>query len=1365
MNGGFDVQERLQSALPELERTLRVPAISAVAMRCRLITAEAIEDDQTLAVALVRVALAAVGRGPRSDSTAGDSSEPPARDDRAEILAASHAEHDLRRDADNRDQALVALAAARYLVERLDSDGEDLDRDTLVEVALGLAEPGHDRLIRERALELVHRAASTLPEHERQICLGVEGLRALRAYALGEQASGFVRATALDVFVGVVGSKAASVLSEVLQQREGRDLMLVRRRAVRAIPQTRMASDRCLALAELAGSDPSEHVRQGLAATLREIGTRAAYDRLGELVRSDGSPRVAGVALLELERAAHADRGSAQLLCDVLVEACRGDALVQRTALAVFSRLGPNGGIVAFDERFPRAVTELIESGPGETAEQGALLLRRWEIAYDAGLSELSAALTRVLEGLALGKKTRFAPPGGLEPRALERVLCVCGAEDYPIAASYSKGIAKLTRGERKRTRWWRLQHELLHPAPDKRQNYLHGQARSDRADAITIPLGLAEVTPTRVPGERRTTHGQSWAGFLPRVDDVLFACERGRPRRLLTVFGTLVLEPPASALARFRARWSINLRYAALAELRERSLRGAADSERRAYMKAVRRLGLRWAWEQTAVSVGGTSVESKPAFADRYFSVLLPLPVTLWVEDAIQYVLMPTGNTAWHLALVVWVLLSVMVARSAWVLSRFEVARENIPLTLGGWGSRGKSGTERLKAALFHAQHYDVVSKTTGCEAMIILARRGEPASEIFLHRPYDKATIWEQAQVVEYARALDAQVFLWECMALQPEFVDILNHEWMRDRVTTITNAYPDHEDVMGPSGEDVANTIAQFIPRSGTILSSEDQMRPVLLQAAREFGSEMIDVSGLEADLLPRDVLARFPYEEHPRNIALVLRLAERLGIDRERALFDVADYVVPDLGVLKSFPVVEHKQRRMVFSNGMSANERAGFMSNWNRLGFAAHRADAEPGRWLVAVVNNRADRVPRSRVFAELLARDVALDAIVVIGTNQQGMKRFLEEAIGARGAEVESLELAAGAGVSELVDGLWDELGAPREAASVLQRVALIQTAVVGDGKGQACLETLKFALEAVAEAAPTDPEAIERTLEQIVTPYSSVIAAITTERDWRFAKKGADVELRSVVSTVVRPWLERLIVRGWFERVTREGKPSALPELRRRFERAFVRKVHVLEDSAATGDQVIDFIARQLPPGLECKLLGCQNIKGTGLDFVYRFMSIGRVSEWLRTLDESPEERGAVLRQMIGHVDYGLFDTLLVLEHLFPHALEEPGWAEHASLLKQLRASLEKLRDARQDQLTAKPRTSVLDSLLGLVEPFVDHLDAMRRRHRALRTMRDLVAGDIAQARAVEQMRVLTARQKGGWLAKDVAALFSRSR
>ncbi|MEN9867337.1 MAG: hypothetical protein RL748_2927, partial [Pseudomonadota bacterium] len=189
--------------------------------------------------------------------------------------------------------------------------------------------------------------------------------------------------------------------------------------------------------------------------------------------------------------------------------------------------------------------------------------------------------------------------------------------------------------------------------------------------------------------------------------------------------------------------------------------------------------------------------------------------------------------------------------------------ARRAIPLVVGGWGTRGKSGTERIKAALFNALGYSVVSKTTGCEAMFLHGHAYQDLREMFLFRPYDKATIWEQHQLVNMSPKLGCEVFLWECMALTPDFVQLLQRCWMRDDISTITNTIPDHEDLQGPAGINIPQVMTNFIPPKGVLITSEEQMRPILQSAADRLGTRMVGTGWLESGLLPPDVLARFPY----------------------------------------------------------------------------------------------------------------------------------------------------------------------------------------------------------------------------------------------------------------------------------------------------------------------------------------------------------------------------------------------------------------------------------------------------------------------------------------------------------------------
>ena len=92
--------------------------------------------------------------------------------------------------------------------------------------------------------------------------------------------------------------------------------------------------------------------------------------------------------------------------------------------------------------------------------------------------------------------------------------------------------------------------------------------------------------------------------------------------------------------------------------------------------------------------------------------------------------------------------------------------------------------------------------------------------------------------------------------------------------------------------------------------------------------------------------------------------------------ERAQAALGDIDVLVSGAAGNFPAMV---------NGMSANDRLSFLHNWRATGFAKFDHDAEPDQFLVTVVNNRGDRVPRSQVFARVLAEDAAAHRHVVIG--------------------------------------------------------------------------------------------------------------------------------------------------------------------------------------------------------------------------------------------------------------------------------------------------------------------------------------------------------------------------------------------
>ena len=98
-----------------------------------------------------------------------------------------------------------------------------------------------------------------------------------------------------------------------------------------------------------------------------------------------------------------------------------------------------------------------------------------------------------------------------------------------------------------------------------------------------------------------------------------------------------------------------------------------------------------------------------------------------------------------------------------------------------------------------------------------------------------------------------------------------------------------------------------------------------------------------------------------------------------------------------------------------------------------------------------------------------------------------------------------------------------------------------------------------------------------------------------------------------------------------------------------------FMDKFIIIEDYHASGDQIIDKICVHTPPGLLNRIMGLQNIKGTGLDFVYKWQSWEACHAACRKLidrrGEGTFEQG--LNELAAFQDYNLLCEHTVKETL----------------------------------------------------------------------------------------------------------------
>ncbi|NVB42890.1 hypothetical protein G6O69_34030 [Pseudenhygromyxa sp. WMMC2535] len=1172
----------------------------------------------------------------------------------------------------------------------------------------------------------------------------------------------------------------------------------------------RVRARACLALSE-ALAETFEHAADE---TLEEVG-EAAVDSLATSIANDGNALVARVACEQ-----------AVSLIEVFTEHPRTREQSDR--------------IAAHAGRFEEALHACLRD-EGRSAvihEAASAALEGIDAALRPERKAWTEALAAAIDNVHSGTRARIELPkvGGRAPdeQDLARILAMLTRNDWGVDVEPQGPNAPMTlrRGDHRVKRLWRIIHELRHPANNKRQAFRHTTGRSYRGRLRAHPGRLDEVTATVVPGERLHLDAEGgWARHLPLVDDIFgLPWLRGGDRRvaLSSSHGRTTLHLGGSFFQRLKRRLRLNIKYAELAELRRRALIAEEPIERRRFLEILRNdYGVEAAFEaHPSLALGGEPAHARPvpkrlaalfppSRADKAgaskqdgaqivvsgaqveasqptaSASLLPAPILLvaaapdfgeWMRDNVHYFLTLEGNSQEALGLYA-LGLAMLFLGSGYARRRvIAEARAAIPLSVGGWGTRGKSGTERLKAGLFHGLGFRTFSKTTGCEAMFIHASPGGPQVEIFTFRPYGKATIWEQRDLLTLAAGLESEVFLWECMALNPEYVDILQRGWMRDDYATITNTYPDHEDIQGPAGIDVAGVIGRFVPEGQLVISSELGFNPVLRDSARERGSEFIELGDYEGDLLPDDLLGLFPYSEHPRNIALVTELARQLGIDPELAIVNMADYVYPDLGVLKRYPEVVVRSRRIEFVNGCSANERAGFLNNWRRTGCDAIATAADPAKMVVTVVNNRDDRVSRSEVFSRLLVNDVEVDAHVLIGTNLSGLLIFLDRALENFVAEQELVDdeglQAGGAGHTRArtrLRNLLRRVRAPVDDWWAGQLGKLLELGFAAMGRRFDIASAEAEAFRARVEALRAEQGALEfEAVKGRVSKDGDYVGAL--DRLWQASAAAPELAAKYEVSSAPNfeefrahfdDRVARAVIAGRFdlrlEKVldTRDsaGLTSISNDLRKSWIGLFKGQLHIVWDAGSTGDQVIDRASKAVPVGVHATVLGTQNIKGTGLDFIYRWLALDAVVIGLSKLESDNEQiRLDALRALDSHSDFGFTDTGTLVTRLPDFKGGTP------QEVTQRKALLEKAKIIHQQKLSKLSSSASGAAAKGgkfwtWIEGWIDFIDGAVRYRQSRALVDDLINYRVSHNRMAVEMREIYARAKGGWLGKYLAA------
>ncbi|MEJ7145687.1 poly-gamma-glutamate synthase PgsB [Staphylococcus capitis] len=308
----------------------------------------------------------------------------------------------------------------------------------------------------------------------------------------------------------------------------------------------------------------------------------------------------------------------------------------------------------------------------------------------------------------------------------------------------------------------------------------------------------------------------------------------------------------------------------------------------------------------------------------------------------------------------------------------------KKIPLRININGIRGKSTITRMAYSVLREDHYRVIGKTTGTDARMMYW---------FTQKEYDVirkpqgANIGEQRDIIRKVVKQKANALVNECMAVNPDYQITFQKDLVKANIGVIVNVMEDHMDVLGPTLKDVAQAFTATIPYNGKLVVMKDEYTDFFAKEAKKRNSEIIVV---DKDEIPESYLRKFDYLVFPDNVAIVLGIAEAVGVDYETALQGMLN-APADPGAVR-IKYFHANNTQNVFVNAFAANEPKSTKAILNKV---------ESYNYLykkkIIILNCRSDRIDRTQLFVENFLEDVDYDVLICTGKSTQMVSNLMQK--------------------------------------------------------------------------------------------------------------------------------------------------------------------------------------------------------------------------------------------------------------------------------------------------------------------------------------------------------------------------------
>lgn len=288
--------------------------------------------------------------------------------------------------------------------------------------------------------------------------------------------------------------------------------------------------------------------------------------------------------------------------------------------------------------------------------------------------------------------------------------------------------------------------------------------------------------------------------------------------------------------------------------------------------------------------------------------------------------------------------------------------------------GIRGKSTVCRLIDSGLRNCGYKVFTKTTGTLPMTINTKNEEQQI-----KRLGPANIREQLKIMHNAKKEGAEILVIECMAVNPELQEIVQHKMINADIVLVTNVRIDHIGEMGNDLEEIALAFSKTMPKNGKFIINNDEFLKIY-QKQNFNHSEIIITKNYQFE---EDEVQNV-YQTFSENLNISMSICEELNLPKEQFIDGMKKYH-KDFGALQ---IIKAKNSTLI--SAFAAND-----VESTKIIFANIIKYFDKDK-ISILFNCRDDRPTRTNQFINLIS-EFNCPKVLIYGSNTLYIKKMLKK--------------------------------------------------------------------------------------------------------------------------------------------------------------------------------------------------------------------------------------------------------------------------------------------------------------------------------------------------------------------------------